>query len=60
MKQIGTHEARVHWAELLRRVAQGEQFTITRLGVPVAVLSPPHRKDRDAGGHPAERKDDTR
>ncbi len=40
MTTIGSHDARTHFAELLRRVEQGEEFTITRNGVPVAKLMP--------------------
>ena len=36
MHTIGSYEAKTRLPELLRRVEQGEQFTITRRGVPVA------------------------
>ncbi len=36
MQTIGSYEAKTRLPELLRQVAQGEQFTITRRGVPVA------------------------
>ena len=36
MRTIGSHEAKKRLPELLRRVEQGEQFTVTRRGVPVA------------------------
>ena len=36
MRTIGAYEAKTRLAELLRRVEQGEQFTVTRRGVPVA------------------------
>ena len=36
MRTIGSYEAKTRLPELLRRVEQGEQFTITRRGVPVA------------------------
>jgi len=38
---VGSHEARTHLPRLLDRVAKGETITITRRGVPVAVLAPP-------------------
>jgi prevent-host-death family protein len=38
---IGAYEAKTHLAELLDRAAAGETITITRHGVPVAVLGPP-------------------
>ena len=40
MQTIGAYEAKTHLPELLRRVADGEEFTITRHGVPVAQLVP--------------------
>jgi prevent-host-death family protein len=36
MENVGTFEVKTHLSGLLRRVAQGESFTITRNGVPVA------------------------
>lgn len=36
MQTIGSYEAKTRLPELLRQVAQGEEFTITRRGVPVA------------------------
>jgi len=41
MQTVGSYEAKTHLPALLDRVAQGEQITITRHGVPVAVLAPP-------------------
>ncbi len=40
MTQVGAYEAKTHLSELLERVAQGERITITKHGVPVAVLAP--------------------
>ncbi len=40
MDKIGAYEAKTHFPRLLDRVAAGEQITITRHGVPVAVLQP--------------------
>jgi prevent-host-death family protein len=37
---IGSYEAKTHLPSLLDRVAKGERITITKHGVPVAVLSP--------------------
>jgi prevent-host-death family protein len=37
---IGAFEAKTHLAQLLDRVAKGEKITITRHGVPAAVLVP--------------------
>jgi prevent-host-death family protein len=41
MQEVGAYEAKTKLAELLDRVAAGESVTITRHGVPVAVLCPP-------------------
>ena len=38
---VGSFEAKTHLPRLLKRVAKGERITITRRGVPVAVLVPP-------------------
>lgn len=40
MREIGTHEAKTNLSELLVQVEGGEQFLITRRGVPVAKLTP--------------------
>lgn len=40
MTTIGAFEAKTHLSALLDRVEQGERITITRHGVPVAVLVP--------------------
>jgi prevent-host-death family protein len=40
MTTVGAYEAKSRLAQLLDRVAKGERITITRHGVPVAVLSP--------------------
>jgi prevent-host-death family protein len=40
MEKIGTFEVKTHLSGLLKRVAQGESFTITNNGVPVAKLVP--------------------
>lgn len=41
MSEVGVCEAESHLSALLKRVAAGESITITRHGVPVAVLCPP-------------------
>ena len=41
MDTVGAYEAKTHLAQLLERVAQGEKITITKHGVPVAMLQPP-------------------
>ena len=40
MGTIGSFEAKTHLAALLDRVAKGEKITITRHGIPAAVLVP--------------------
>ncbi len=41
MRTVGSYEAKTHLPRLLDEVAKGEEITITRHGVPVAVLVPP-------------------
>ena len=38
--EVGVHEAKTTFSELLRRVAAGEEVVITRSGEPVAKLVP--------------------
>ena len=40
MEEVSAFEAKTHLSKLLRRVQQGEKFTITKHGVPVAVICP--------------------
>jgi prevent-host-death family protein len=40
MEFVGSFEARTHLPQLLERVANGEEFTITKRGKPVARLVP--------------------
>ena len=40
MASIGAFEAKTHLSDLLDRVARGERITITRHGVPAALLVP--------------------
>lgn len=40
MATVGTYEAKTKLADLLRQVERGEHVTITRHGVPIAVLVP--------------------
>lgn len=40
MESIGSFEAKTHLPQLLVRVAQGEEFTITKHGKPIARLVP--------------------
>jgi prevent-host-death family protein len=40
MQTIGAFEAKTHLAALLERVSKGEKITITKHGVPAAMLVP--------------------
>jgi len=40
MRTVGAYEAKTHLPRLLDEVARGETITITKHGVPVAVLAP--------------------
>ncbi len=41
METVGAYEAKIHPPKLLERVSRGERITITKHGIPVAVLQPP-------------------
>ena len=41
METVGAYEAKTHLPKLLERVSKGERITITKHGVPVAILQPP-------------------
>jgi prevent-host-death family protein len=40
MASVGAFEAKTHLSDLLDRVARGEKITITRHGIPAALLIP--------------------
>ena len=44
METVGAYEAKTHLSNLLERVIQGESITITKHGVPVAIIQPPETK----------------
>ncbi|MGA9041991.1 MAG: type II toxin-antitoxin system Phd/YefM family antitoxin [Terriglobales bacterium] len=44
--EVNIHEAKTHFSRLLQRVAQGEEVTIARAGVPVARLVPVESKKK--------------
>ncbi len=50
MRTVGSYEAKTHLPRLLDEVAGGEEITITKHGVPVAVLIPPPEKKRKSTG----------
>jgi prevent-host-death family protein len=41
VEKIGAYEAKTHLPKILERVTKGEQITITKHGLPIAVLRPP-------------------
>ncbi len=40
MAEVGAYEAKTNLSKLLERVERGERITLTRRGIPVAVLVP--------------------
>jgi prevent-host-death family protein len=55
METVGAYEAKTHLPKLLERVLKGERITITKHGVPVAVLQPPDSSKKvDVGSVVAE------
>jgi len=40
MEKVGAYEAKTHLPRLLERAAKGHRITITKHGVPVAILGP--------------------
>lgn len=46
MIQIGAFEAKTHFSEILRRVEQGEEFSITNRGRLVAIITSPEASHR--------------
>ncbi|MEN6355798.1 MAG: type II toxin-antitoxin system prevent-host-death family antitoxin [Armatimonadota bacterium] len=47
METVGSYDAKTHLPALLDRVAKGEKITITKHGVPVAMLVPMERTKQD-------------
>jgi prevent-host-death family protein len=45
MVRVGVHEAKTTLSELLRRVAAGDEVTITRGGEPIAMIIPVQRSE---------------
>ncbi|MBP7937510.1 MAG: type II toxin-antitoxin system prevent-host-death family antitoxin [Phycisphaerae bacterium] len=49
MITVGSYQAKTHLPRLLTQVSRGEQVTITRHGIPIAMLVPvsssPHQKN---------------
>jgi prevent-host-death family protein len=44
--QFGSYEAKTHLPKLLAKVAKGERITITRHGLPIAMLVPIETADK--------------
>jgi prevent-host-death family protein len=44
---VGVFQAKTHFSQLLQRVAQGEEITITKHGWPLARLVPAARPSRE-------------
>ena len=40
METVGAYEAKTHLSELLEKVKKGARITITKHGIPIAVLRP--------------------
>jgi prevent-host-death family protein len=40
METVGAYEAKTHLPKLLERVKKGDRITITKHGIPIAVLQP--------------------
>ncbi len=55
MNNVGLSDAKAHLSVLLERVAQGEEITITKHGVPVAVLVPAAKRPKKDPKKVAER-----
>lgn len=46
METVGAYEAKTYLPQLLARVARGERITITKHGIPVAILQPADLKHK--------------
>ncbi len=55
MDQIGLHEAKTHLSEIIAKVSEGNEYTITRRGIPVARLVPAEKPSREAAKKALER-----
>jgi len=49
MEHIGIYEARSNMSDLVQRVQQGEEFTITRRGAEVAILTSVDKQRKQRG-----------
>ena len=55
MTTVGLFDAKTHLSALVERVAQGEEITITKHGVPVALLVPAANRRKEDPRKVAER-----
>jgi len=55
METVGLFEAKTHLSALVERVSQGQEITITKHGMPVAVLVPPANRRRQDPANVAKR-----
>ena len=46
MRTVGAYEAKTHLSDLLKEVSKGARISITRKGVPVAMLVPAPHADK--------------
>jgi len=47
MKSVGAYQAKTHLSELLDEVSRGARISITRKGVPVAMMVPPSSRRKE-------------
>jgi prevent-host-death family protein len=55
MDKIGLHEAKTHLSEIIAKVHEGNEYIITRRGIPVARLVPAEKPSREAAKNALER-----
>jgi prevent-host-death family protein len=55
MNKIGLHEAKTHLSEIIAKVHEGNEYIITRRGIPVACLVPAEKPSREAAKNALER-----
>ncbi|RJP28477.1 MAG: type II toxin-antitoxin system prevent-host-death family antitoxin [Candidatus Omnitrophota bacterium] len=55
MDQIGLHEAKTHLSDIITKVNEGNEYIITRRGIPVARLVPAEKPSREAAKKALER-----
>lgn len=55
MHSVGAFEAKTHFSALLERVARGERITITKRGIPTALLVPIEDHQKEVAARAAQR-----